>query len=47
MIIQKWGEAGATEVSALIAAGLVLFMLTLLVNFAANFIVNRSVKSGR
>jgi phosphate transport system permease protein len=47
MIIQKWGEAGATEVSALIAAGLVLFMLTLLVNFAANFIVTRSVKSGR
>jgi phosphate transport system permease protein len=47
MIIQKWGEAGATEVSALIAAGLVLFLLTLLVNFAANFVVNKSVKSGR
>jgi phosphate transport system permease protein len=47
MIIQKWGEAGKSEVSALIAAGLVLFILTLLVNFAANFIVSRSVKSGR
>ena len=47
MIIQKWGEASDTEVSALIAAGLVLFILTLLVNFAANFIVSRSVKSGR
>jgi len=33
--------------SALIAAGLVLFFLTLLVNFAANFVVGKTVKSGR
>jgi phosphate transport system permease protein len=47
MIIQKFGEAGKTEISALIAAGLVLFILTLLVNFAANFVVTKTVKSGR
>lgn len=47
MIIQKWGEAGPKEVSALMAAGLVLFILTLLVNFLANAVVNRTVKSGR
>lgn len=47
MIIQKWGEAGPKEVNALIAAGLILFILTLLVNFAANFIVNKTVRSGR
>lgn len=47
MIIQKFGEAGKTEVSALIAAGLILFILTLLVNFAANFVVTKTVKSGR
>jgi len=47
MIIQKFGEAGKTEMSALIAAGLVLFMLTLGVNFFANYIVTKTVKSGR
>jgi phosphate transport system permease protein len=47
MIIQKFGEAGNTEINALIAAGLVLFILTLLVNFAATFIVTKTVKSGR
>jgi phosphate transport system permease protein len=47
MIIQKFGEAGPKEVNALIAAGLVLFILTLLVNFLANVIVNKTVKSGR
>jgi len=47
MIIQRFGEAGKTEMSALIAAGLVLFILTLLVNFFANFIVAKTVKSGR
>jgi ABC-type phosphate transport system permease subunit len=29
------------------AAGLVLFILTLIVNFFANFVVTRAVKSGR
>jgi len=47
MIIQRFGDAGATEISALIAAGLVLFLLTLLVNFFANYIVTKTVKSGR
>ena len=47
MIIQRFGDAGATEMSALIAAGLVLFLLTLLVNFFANYIVTKTVKSGR
>jgi len=47
MIIQKWGEAGPSEVSALMAAGLVLFILTLFVNFLANAVVTRTVKSGR
>jgi phosphate transport system permease protein len=47
MIIQKWGEAAQTEISALMAAGLVLFILTLIVNFLANFVVTRAVKSGR
>lgn len=47
MIIQKFGEASQKEVNALIAAGLVLFILTLVVNFLANAVVNKTVKSGR
>jgi phosphate transport system permease protein len=47
MIILKFGEAGPAEISALMASGLVLFLLTLVVNFIANYIVNRTVKSGR
>ena len=47
MIIQRWGEAGPKEIGALMAAGLVLFLLTLGVNFLANSVVNRTVKSGR
>ena len=47
MIIQRWGEAGPSEVGALMAAGLVLFILTLIVNFFANTVVTRTVKSGR
>jgi phosphate transport system permease protein len=47
MIVLKFGEAGQTEVGALMAAGLILFILTLGVNFLANFIVNRTVKSGK
>jgi len=47
LIVQRFGEAGATEISALIAAGLVLFILTLIVNFFANYIVTKTVKSGR
>jgi phosphate transport system permease protein len=47
MIVLKFGEAGPTEVGALMASGLVLFLLTLIVNFIANAVVNRTVKSGR
>jgi phosphate transport system permease protein len=47
MIVLKFGEAGPTEVGALMASGLILFLLTLIVNAIANFVVNRTVKSGR
>jgi phosphate transport system permease protein len=47
MILLKFGEASPTEISALMAAGLVLFMLTLLVNSLADLIVNRTGGKGR
>ena len=47
MILLKFGEAGPEEIKALMAAGLVLFLLTLLVNSLANFIVKRSGGKGR
>jgi phosphate transport system permease protein len=47
LIILKFGDASPYEIKALMAAGLVLFLLTLLVNAAANFIVRRTGKSGR
>lgn len=47
MIVLKWGEASPIETKALLAAGFVLFILTLAVNFLADFIVNRAVKSGK
>ncbi|CAB4815893.1 MAG: phosphate ABC transporter permease subunit PstC [Actinobacteria bacterium] len=47
LIILKFGEASAYEIKALMAAGLVLFFLTLSVNAIANFIVKRTGKSGR
>jgi phosphate transport system permease protein len=47
MIILKFGEASPQEVKALMAAGLILFVVTLLVNLAADAIVNRTGKSGR
>jgi phosphate transport system permease protein len=42
LIAVKFGEAGARELSALMAAGLVLFVMTLLVNLAATAIISRS-----
>ena len=42
LIASRFGEAGAFELKALMAAGLVLFVLTLLVNFAASLIVGRA-----
>jgi len=47
LIILKFGEASAEEIKALMAAGLMLFLLTLVVNVIADLIVNRTVKSGR
>lgn len=41
-ITSKFGEASEYELQALIAAGFVLFCLTLLVNMIASFIVQRS-----
>jgi phosphate transport system permease protein len=47
MILLKFGDAGPEEVKALMAAGLVLFLMTLLVNSLADFIVARSGGKGR
>jgi phosphate transport system permease protein len=47
MILLKFGEATPGEVKALMAAGLVLFVVTLIVNSIADLIVARSGKSGR
>jgi phosphate transport system permease protein len=47
LIILKFGDASPYEIKALMAAGLILFLLTLLVNASANFIVKRTGKSGR
>ena len=47
MILLKFGEASPYEIKALMAAGLVLFILTLIVNSLANVIVARTGKSGR
>ena len=47
MIILKWGEAVGSETKALLAAGFILFVLTLVVNLAANAIVKGTLKSGK
>ena len=47
MILLKFGEATPGEVKALMAAGLVLFVVTLIVNSIADFIVSRSGNSGK
>jgi phosphate transport system permease protein len=41
-ILARFGNASEDEIPGLMAAGLVLFTITLLVNFIANSIVNRS-----
>ncbi len=46
-IILKFGEASEEEIKALMAAGFVLFLLTLGVNMLANFIVSRTSRRGR
>jgi phosphate transport system permease protein len=47
LIILRFGEASPYEINALMAAGLVLFLLTLIVNALANLIVKSTGKSGR
>ncbi len=47
LIILKFGEASPYEIKALMAAGLILFLLTLIVNAMANLIVKTTGKSGR
>lgn len=47
LILLKFGEAGPAEVDALMAAGLVLFILTLLVNAVADLLINRFGGKGR
>lgn len=44
LIAGQFGEAGEYELKALIAAGFVLFCLTLVVNMFASFIVQRSTR---
>jgi phosphate transport system permease protein len=46
LIVNKFGEANAPELKALMAAGFVLFVVTLLVNLIANVIINRTVRKG-
>jgi phosphate transport system permease protein len=43
----KFGEAGPEEVDALMAAGLVLFLLTLVVNAISDILINTFGKKGR
>lgn len=47
LILLKFGEAGPYEVDALMAAGLILFVLTLLVNAAADLLIHRLGGEGR
>ncbi len=47
MILMKFGEATPLEIKALMAAGLILFLVTLIVNSLADVIVSKSGKSGR
>jgi phosphate transport system permease protein len=47
LILLKFGEAGPDEVNALMAAGLVLFLLTLTVNAISDVLINSFGKKGR
>ena len=47
LILLKFGEAGPYEVDALMAAGLILFILTLIVNALADLLINRFGSKGR
>jgi len=47
LILLKFGEAKPLEIKGLMAAGFALFVLTLLVNFLADFIVRKTGSKGR
>ncbi len=44
MIVNKFGEADPVELQALMGAGFILFMVTLLVKFLANYIINKTAR---
>ena len=44
MIVNKFGEADFVELQALMAAGFVLFLVTLIVNFFANYIISKTAR---
>ena len=46
LIVARFGEAGEFELRALMAAGLILFIVTLLVNFLSDRIVKRAARTG-
>ena len=46
LIVSRFGEAGEFELRALMAAGLILFVVTLLVNFLSDRIVKRTSRTG-
>lgn len=46
LIALRYSEASAFEISALMAAGLALFLMTLVINFAASSIIARSRSGG-
>jgi phosphate transport system permease protein len=47
LILLKFGEASAYEIKGLMAAGLVLFVLTLIVNFASDLLVRSFGAKGK
>ena len=47
LILLKFGEASAYEIKGLMAAGLVLFVLTLIVNFASDLLVRSFGSKGK
>lgn len=42
VIAQQWGEAGPMHASALISIGVLLFVMTIIINFAARSVVRRA-----
>jgi len=47
LIVSRFGEAGQFELRGLMAAGLVLFIVTLMVNFLSDIIVKRAARTGQ